>query len=263
MKSDVDISTIKYRIADPNHNITLLVETEVEVSRQKDIAISLMKKEKDVEQVGYIYRDGQGDIALRMAGGEFCGNATMSVAAYHLEKRKETTGIVKVHIMDDDTIIDVKANLDDKGIWETEETLYSNKIERKNFDTYNRLPIVFFDSISHIIIEEKALIKDLCESKKAEDLIKKWAREIDTRALGIMFYDREDSKLTPLVYVKDIETLFWERSCASGTVATGLYIAYNIKDTIDETFVEPGGILRVKADPTGKAILYGKVKYIK
>ena len=173
MKSDVDISTIKYRIADPNHNITLLVETDIEVSRQKDIAISLMEKEKDVEQVGYIYRDGQGDIALRMAGGEFCGNATMSVAAYHLEKKKETTGIVKVHVMDDDSIIDVKANLDDKGIWETEETLYSSKIERKSFDTYNGLPIVFFDSIAHIIIEEKALIKDLCESKKAEDMIKK------------------------------------------------------------------------------------------
>ena len=39
-----------------------------------------MRKHPEVEQVGFVSLDG-GFPSLRMAGGEFCGNASMSAAA--------------------------------------------------------------------------------------------------------------------------------------------------------------------------------------
>ncbi|MGL4485077.1 MAG: hypothetical protein ACRCUS_09020, partial [Anaerovoracaceae bacterium] len=41
-------------------------------------------------------------------------------------------------------------------------------------------------------------------------------------AFGIMFYDTENNFLRPVVYVRDVETIFEEGSCASGTVATAI-----------------------------------------
>ena len=88
---------IKYSILDPTGNITALVETETEIAMQPAVAAEIMKLHPEVEQVGFVRFDTSGkadvksgsssagqqlcDGELRMAGGEFCGNATMSAAA--------------------------------------------------------------------------------------------------------------------------------------------------------------------------------------
>ena len=73
---------MRYRIFDPTGNITALVEEAVDVSRQPSVAADIMQKHSNVEQVGFVSLDG--DLpALRMAGGEFCGNASMSAAALY------------------------------------------------------------------------------------------------------------------------------------------------------------------------------------
>ena len=74
---------VTYSLFDPTGNITLLVETPVPEEDQPSVAAALMKVEPSVEQVGFVSApsDSSRDIDLRMAGGEFCGNATMSAAA--------------------------------------------------------------------------------------------------------------------------------------------------------------------------------------
>ena len=67
---------IKYYLMNPTGNITLLVETPVEKAAQSEIAVRLMELETTAEQVGFLSGN-----SLRMAGGEFCGNASMSAAA--------------------------------------------------------------------------------------------------------------------------------------------------------------------------------------
>lgn len=83
---------MRYSILDPTGNITALVETPVEVTRQPDVATAIMARHPEVEQVGFVRfalpscpaaPNGE----LRMAGGEFCGNASMCAAAlYHMRK---------------------------------------------------------------------------------------------------------------------------------------------------------------------------------
>ena len=78
-----------------------------------------------------------------------------------------------------------------------------------------------------------------------------------------MFLERneENSFLTPLVYVPACETVFWERSCASGTAAVGMYLAEKTGAPLDITLSEPGGSLRVSADPDQKDVrLYETIR---
>ncbi|MBQ7653713.1 MAG: hypothetical protein IJS17_01420, partial [Clostridia bacterium] len=87
---------LKYSIMDPTGNVTALVETSVPVDQQPSVAEKIMSMEATVEQVGFI-SDSEGvDLALRMVGGEFCGNATMSAAVLYAIRKKKSFGKVKV-----------------------------------------------------------------------------------------------------------------------------------------------------------------------
>ena len=68
---------IHYVLMNPCGNRTVLVETPVAGKDYKKIATALMKKEPTAEQVGFLEMGENGNYILKMAGGEFCGNATM------------------------------------------------------------------------------------------------------------------------------------------------------------------------------------------
>ena len=83
--TESDNKTIKYTLWNPIGNITALVEKCEKISRQPEIAYAIMQRHSDVEQVGFIGFSDDADtetlVSLRMAGGEFCGNASMCAAA--------------------------------------------------------------------------------------------------------------------------------------------------------------------------------------
>ena len=72
-----------YVLMDPTGNRTLLVDTPVPVEEQPSVAAKLMEQEPTAEQTGFLTFSDSSGLSLRMAGGEFCGNATMSAAVYH------------------------------------------------------------------------------------------------------------------------------------------------------------------------------------
>ena len=75
--------TLQYSIWDPTGNITALVESPVDESEQRAVAASIMARHAAVEQVGFVRLPDEksAPAALRMAGGEFCANASMSAAS--------------------------------------------------------------------------------------------------------------------------------------------------------------------------------------
>lgn len=93
-RNDRDLTAdIRYSIFDPTGNITALVESHAEIGLQPDIAAEIMRIHPDVEQVGFVRFDEAGSpapVQLRMAGGEFCGNATMCAAALYLIRHGES-----------------------------------------------------------------------------------------------------------------------------------------------------------------------------
>jgi diaminopimelate epimerase len=78
-----------------------------------------------------------------------------------------------------------------------------------------------------------------------------------------MLLDEEAGRLTPLVWVPGARTLFWERSCASGSAAVGAYLARKRGGRVSAELTQPGGTLYVEASPVGEILLRGTVRVTK
>ncbi len=251
---------IKYTMADPTGNVTALVETEVPIERHSEIAKAVMEKEISCEQVGFILPSQEGsDITLRMAGGEFCGNATMSAAAFFCRSNSiENIRTVKVKAVGTPGLIEVKI--------EKREGYYTGTIEmpvprrlfnqKFVFEGHNYYyPVVEFDGISHIIIEDDIPVY------MPEACIKMWCDSLHVKCLGIMIIDRDKSGLRPLVYVKNPETLVWESSCASGTTAVGAFFSQKAGRPVRMELKEPGGKLIVETFADNTIELTGSIVF--
>lgn len=252
---------VNYRIFNPTGNITALVDSFVIEINQPTIAKEILDMEPSCEQVGFVSDGIEGaDITLRMAGGEFCGNATMSTAVYFCEKEGLKSGETKevnVKVIGTDGLVPVTVT-NNEGIYNgTVKMPRVVKIfdELFTFEGHNyRYPVVSFAGISHVIADDSMSIY------MAENAIKPWCDRLKCDGLGIMLVNKERTRIQPLVYVKNPETLFWESSCASGTTAAGAYFSKLEGKNVEYSFKEPGGILKIKASSDGDLYLTGTVE---
>ena len=85
---------LRFSLFDPSGNITALVESPVAPEEQRAAAMRIMARFPNVEQVGFVRLPAEEgmQVAMRMAGGEFCGNASMSAAALSLLRRAVPCG---------------------------------------------------------------------------------------------------------------------------------------------------------------------------
>ena len=84
---------MRYCILNPTGNITAIVTDPVPAEDYPSIAAKVMEIEPTAEQVGFLLPgDEEYDAKLSMAGGEFCGNASMSAAALTAMQRKIKPG---------------------------------------------------------------------------------------------------------------------------------------------------------------------------
>ena len=242
---------IRYILMDPTGNRTVLVETGVPVSRQPQIAQQLLRLEPTAEQVGFLGQAASCDTALRMAGGEFCGNAAMSAAARYAMQTGQARCTVRVQISGAKAPIAVRIEQSDEKRWQgAVEMPQPLSIEEVRFSDGRTLPVVFLPGIAHVIM-------DSAPDADAPKLAKSRCAELHADALGMMFLDRCAQTLTPLVYVPSGDTLFWEHSCGSGTSAVGAYLAAQANEALTIPFRQPGGTLEVYAEPGGTLRLRG------
>lgn len=267
---------IDYYIADPTGNITILVTTPI-LPKDRPLAASLlMEAEPGCEQVGFLSEKEGCDIALDMAGGEFCGNASMSagvIAVLKAEKSSPDAGKGNAGTEKEETSVLVRCS----GAKETVRVEVFGEASGENgsarraivqmpgpgsirevaFPEGGPFPVVFFDGIAHVILTDPSW------KERAEELAPKWCRQLNADAAGLMFLDEEDGRLTPLVYVPAADTLFWENSCASGTSAVGAFLAKRDNRSVEISLRQPGGSLSVFADPDGNIRLGGSVRILK
>lgn len=261
------LENIDYIVFDPSKNITALIISKVDPSSYIDISKKIMDKESQVEQVGFLTYDGGLDILLRMAGGEFCGNATMCAAVYCAMKNDLSKASVRVKVLGVDEIINVEVKKTNDNEWEGIVKM-PKALEIKNvtFPDGKILPVVFYSRIAHIIIQDDVGIKSIHDKERAELTIKKYCDFLKVPALGMMYFNSKDANLVPLVYVKSVDTLFWENSCASGTTAVGAWIfsnnnENNIGKTLKINVNQPSkAVLTIYNDDNGSIYLKGNVR---
>ena len=276
-------NTMRYSILDPTGNITALVEDAVEVALQPKVAAELMRRHPEVEQVGFVaYAPGEGvDAALRMAGGEFCGNASISAAALYLLHGPGAQADAGGAVAGDETCVTLRVSgaarpVEVRLVRRGDKTFDAGvkmpqalRIENTAFEydgVRGELPLVRMEGISHVVVEPGAPFFWLCEDRlAAESAIRAWCDELGTDGLGLMFLegDMPTPRMTPLVYVPGGNTVFWENSCASGSSAVGMCLAQRSSARVDVSLQEPGGVLRVVSDPLdGQTWLHGSVRLV-
>ncbi|MBR4089758.1 MAG: hypothetical protein IKK28_02630 [Mogibacterium sp.] len=271
---DLSSEDLKYCIFDPTGNITALVETAVDIADQPAAASHIMELEPDVEQVGFIsYEEdpaaGGAPVSLRMAGGEFCGNATMCAAALFAIRSGLQGGAVPVKVWGIsapfEVMLERQAALNYSAAVSIPPALDMDELRLADgmlpgSDSLS-LPIVRMEGISHVIIEPDSGFFGLKDDPAlAETLLRGWCGVLGAECLGMMFLGEGTAirPMIPLVYVPGADTMFWENSCASGSAAAGMYLAAKAGAPVDVTFDEPAGRMRVESDPaTGRTILHG------
>ena len=276
-----ELNRIKYNYIDPSGNITILVESEITATEQSEVAKRMMDAEPECEQVGFVRKSSQ-RVRLRMAGGEFCGNAVMSAAALLCDDTalnvNETRSVtVESSGADDPIQVDITRleNEDDLHIFRGKVDMpLPRRVTSKKL-SFNgaeyELPVVEFEGIAHIICMPQVL---LLTQEETEQALRSWIDNFNTECIGIMLISSVDDKsckeqggcseiemsVRPLVYVPAVDTCVWERSCASGTTAIGAYYS-DIRPgaDINITAHEPGGTLAVSVTE-GHLYLNGSVK---
>jgi diaminopimelate epimerase len=193
-----------------------------------------------------------------MAGGEFCGNASMCAAVIAAIESGQNCPNVNLRVSGASGIVRAEVSAQSGGDWTgTVDMPQPTAIEEINLPGAGRLPVVRFEGISHVILQQE-MSRD-----KAQELAQVWCEALGTDALGVLFLDQEMSSMTPLVYVPVAQTLCWEKSCASGTTAVCAYLAEQKSAPCSICLRQPGGELQAEADQNGEIRLTGKVKLLK
>ena len=144
-----------YRIFDPTGNITALVETPVPPAQQPAVAARVMAAEPQVEQVGFLSQTGDAVIALRMAGGEFCGNATMCAAVTACEVAQQDADSFQVRVSGAQAPVNAEVALQPDGSWRAVVDMpRPTVLERRMLPGVGEAPVVRFDGITHIVLTE-------------------------------------------------------------------------------------------------------------
>ena len=239
----------------PVENMTIFVLDQLPRKDHITISNRLMDYSNlHAEQVGFIEssKNHADLIRLQMMGGEFCGNATRSLAAFMVHSQHpeiEKIGskfMVPLEVSGIDEIINCEVEPLEKT------NLYMSKIKMPVPLSINEIIIdysgnevktirVDLPGITHFIVDrDKINDKD-----KYYEIIKSVMAKEDYDAFGIMYYDYNKNFMEPLVYVRSTDSLFWERSCGSGSCALGCALAFLNKESLEKEIHQPGGLLKV------------------
>ena len=232
---------LRYTKADPTGNITALVEAFPAELSPSAAAAAVFAADRSIEQLGFISEKEGADIALTMAGGEFCGNACLCAAAYHLRRRGLERERVRVAISGAEKPVAVEIEKRDGGYVGTVDMPLPVSVSAVDTPE-GSFPVVAFPGISHVIIPA-SIGRD-----KAESMIVSLCDRLGAEAVGIMLLDKDESSMTPLVYVPAADTLYWEHSCASGTAAVGAWKHGLSGGKISLALRQIGGVLSVAAE---------------
>lgn len=203
MKQEIEF--IKFN---PTQNMTILVKTNHPTEDYKQIATKMMSYDSvNAEQVGFIGKslNNAADAYLKMAGGEFCGNACMSLATLIASEKglhhDEHTEIL-LEVSGSDTLImcQVRRNVNEHIC---QLTMPIPKTIEKRTIKYGReeidVVIVSFHEFVHIVIEVKRFSDKVRE--EAQRLAKSFAAKLEANLIGILLYKSKSGELAPLIYV--------------------------------------------------------------
>lgn len=177
---------------------------------------------------------------FEMAGGEFCGNASRAAAVLlsQIKRQPKITfsvsgfqGTVEAAIkQQSDKLYSVRCRFPGLPITITPITIADKQMD-----------IVDLDGIVHIIIKGAFPKQTARYQESLRDLVRQLKLE-EREAVGVIWIDdsRRGVTMQPVVWVKDVDTCFYEQSCGSGAIAVSCVTG--VSDIIQPT----GKIIKAK-----------------
>jgi diaminopimelate epimerase len=197
------------------------------------------------EQTGFLIPS---DDHLEMAGGEFCGNASRSAAILlsEIHQKPRVSFTVSGY---NGTVSSVVEKTGDKKYF-VESVFPGFSAEQRNIVLSNgqKAAIVDLGGIVHVVIEAPFPSKE--DDYKAEhQAITKELNFEQRSCVGVVWIQRSKNavKMHPVVWVKDVDTFFYEQSCGSGTIAVS-------KVTGIHSIIQPTG-QKIEAEITPEKIV--------
>lgn len=249
----------------PAQNMTVLVKTKLPTAEYPHIAAHIMAySHLYAEQVGFIEAPAPPavDARLRMAGGEFCGNACMSLAAYlAAERGLRHNELAELQLECSGADAPVRCRVEKTPrAYKCEVSMpVPERIERATApfaDNELRLGIVRYRDFVHMLIEVEQF--DDTSRHTAQQLAKLLGVASGGSLVGILLYKTSSvvgaCELAPLIYVPGVGSMVWERGCGSGTASLGAFLAWERQSTTDIPVKQPGGTIDVCAMWDGGAV---------
>jgi diaminopimelate epimerase len=249
---------LRFLKVNPSGNTTVFVLDPVPREQYTRVAGAIMQQcNVGAEQVGFIIEEtGSGTVRMDMAGGEFCGNASRSFAAWlalrdesglAVRNFREKECKVAIHVSGHKGILEATlGNLgaDNKCLASVSMPIPEQILHGED-DYFGRYSIVIFEGISHFVLWERVPKDGDIEAARAFLT----ARSVDSSSFGIMYYRLETCFMCPVVYIDAAQTLVWENSCGSGSCALAASLADQQQAGISAlTLHQPGGDLTVHVD---------------
>lgn len=243
----------------PCMNKTVFILDDVPVEKYAKISEKIISYENlFAEQVGFLKPpfDKNNDAHLHMMGGEFCGNATRCLAAYtafnnqrYFENGADACKL-NIEVFGQDQALEcnvTKTSLDNTFYTDIQMPLPIGKMHIiDEIGSIKNIKKIDFNGITHFSVDDKNF-NNIEEREAFFGEVKNFMEENQSSymAFGIMFYDYEKSFMAPLVYVKGTDSLFWEKSCASGTSAFASMMTFEKNKSLNIDIAQPGGSINV------------------
>lgn len=208
-------------ITRPAGNDQLLIKDLVTKEQKRFINDEMIRRFPNVEQVSFYEDDPEKNTAqLELAGGEFCGNATRSLAYLLLEGKK---GSIYIKTSGTKQILQCGIKKENTAFAQMPIFPELNSVRKIDKNLFR----VDLEGIIHLIYDKPTGMKTESQLKEfTRSILEKENLLYSSPAAGVMFVEDKENEmvLKPVVWVRDIETLLYETACASGTTAVGLWL---------------------------------------
>jgi len=229
---------IRVQVADASGNITIFVLDSFTRDQYQSVATQLLAMEElGGEQVAFV----TGEDSMEMCGLEFCGNASRSFGLMVAKQRNlQGTGKMQISVSGCDERLGVDVDVANNY---TRIKMPAPLSIKPLLDTpipfINGAALVDLGGIMHVIL------MDVEASQENFDQIKDYINATyNPPAMGAMFYDCEKNTLTPVVYVRDVDTTYFEGSCGSGSTAVAAAFSLEEKSGIFQFEInQPAGMI--------------------
>ncbi|MFC5602612.1 hypothetical protein [Sporosarcina koreensis] len=233
----------------PSKNMTVLITNYVAPTNFAEIASTIMDYEYlNAEQVGFIVEPENKESVLRleMSGGEFCGNAVLSAAAYCSYKGISKSNRFFLETSGSDLplecVVEEKSPTHFVSRAEMPHPLSTDEIVVSLNGRIISGNVVRLDGITHFLTDYWPSEDDFSL------LIEAVTEKIEDKAIGIIPYRKlreNEYEIWPYVYVTETGSRFFEQACGSGSLALGVYLS-KISNDYNLRIHQPGGIINVE-----------------